>query len=89
MSARPPLQSASQTPPWSPVSGMPASGNVAPEEPGLTRFTVSPAACKHELPVRQVHGGESSPVHAFCAQVQPVIVIGHTREVTEAILTRK
>ena len=87
MSARTPLQSASQAPPWSPVSEMPASGNVAPDKPGLTRFSLSPAACKHELPARQVDGGESSPIRAFGAQVQPVVVIGHAREATDAILT--
>ena len=74
-----------------PGSEMPVSGNVAPDNPDLARFGLSPAARKHELPVRQVDGGESSPIRAFGAQVQPVIVIGHAREVTDgdAILTLK
>ena len=84
----PAAPSASQAPPWSPVSEMPVSGNVAPDNPDLTRFGLSPAARKHELPVRQVDGGESSPIRAFGAQVQPVIVIGHARKVTNAIELR-
>ena len=67
---------------------MPVSGNVAPDNPDLARFGLSPAARKHELPVRQVDGGESSPIRAFGAQVQPVIVIGHARKVTNAIELR-
>ena len=67
---------------------MPVSGNVAPDNPDLARFGLSPAARKHELPVHQVDGGESSPIRAFGAQVQPVIVIGHARKVTNAIELR-
>ena len=67
---------------------MPVSGNVAPDNPDLARFGLSPTARKHELPVRQVDGGESSPIRAFGAQVQPVIVIGHARKVTNAIELR-
>ena len=39
------------------------------------------------LVITQVGGGESSPIRAFGAQVQPVIVLGHAREATDAILT--
>ena len=61
----PAAPSASQAPPWSPVSEMPVSGNVAPDNPDLARFGLSPAARKHELPVRQVDGGEKFRCYAL------------------------
>ena len=42
------------------------------------------AARFHKLPVCRGDGGESSPIRAFSAQVQPVIAIGNACEATDA-----
>ena len=47
------------------------------------------AARFHKLPVCRGDGGESSPIRAFSAQVQPVIVIENACEATDANLTTK
>ena len=73
MSARPPLQSASQAPPWSPVSEMPASGNVAPANPDLACFGAGPSAHKR-TPVAGVDGRASDPPRrAFVRRLETVM----------------
>jgi|TARA_B110000914_G_C15341318_1_gene389341 hypothetical protein len=47
------------------------------------------AARFHKLPVCRGDGGESSPIPAFSAQVQPVIVSDNACEATDANLTTK
>ena len=73
VSARPPLQSASQAPPWSPVSEMPASGNVAPANPDLACFGAGPSAHKR-TPVAGVDGRASDPPRrAFVRRLETVM----------------